>query len=112
MKRARIVMAVALLAAIGALAVLAKRQALVRAADGKGRLRTPPLAAARLPEKNPDREAYFGETHVHTSWSFDAYVFGNHLTGPAQAYEYALGQTIKHPLGYEIKITTALDWMG
>jgi uncharacterized protein DUF3604 len=21
---------------------------------------------------NPDRDAYFGETHVHTSWSLDA----------------------------------------
>lgn len=37
------------------------------------------LAAAQ------DRHAYFGETHVHTSWSFDAYIFGNHVTGPAEA---------------------------
>ena len=38
------------------------------------------------PQDNPDREAFFGETHVHTSWSFDAYIFGNTLTGPADAY--------------------------
>ena len=69
-------------------------------------------SASRLPERNPDREAYYGETHVHTSWSFDAYIFGNHLTGPAEAYGYATGQPIKHPLGYEIKIGTPLDWMG
>ena len=56
-----------------------------------------------------DREAYFGETHVHTSWSFDAYIFGNTVTGPADAYKYATGETIKHPLGYPIKITTPLD---
>jgi hypothetical protein len=31
-----------------------------------------PAVARVFPEKNPDREAYFGETHVHTSWSFDA----------------------------------------
>ena len=37
-------------------------------------------------ERNPDRDAYFGETHQHTSWSFDAYIFGNHVTGPADAY--------------------------
>jgi hypothetical protein len=61
-------------------------------------------------QDNPDRNAYFGETHVHTSWSFDAYIFGNTLTGPADAY--AKGQTIKHPLGYDIKIETPLDWMG
>ncbi|MHA7777222.1 DUF3604 domain-containing protein [Roseibium sp. M-1] len=59
-----------------------------------------------------ERNAYFGETHVHTSWSFDAYIFGNHLTGPADAYNYAKGQPIKHPLGYNIQITTPLDWMG
>ena len=65
-----------------------------------------------LADPNPDRNAYFGETHVHTSWSFDAYIFGNHITGPADAYKYAKGQPIKHPLGYNVKITTPLDWMG
>lgn len=59
-----------------------------------------------------DRKAFFGEQHVHTSWSFDAYIFGNHITGPAEAYDYAKGGIIKHPLGYDIQITTPLDWMG
>src|SRR5690348_5693675 len=53
-------------------------------------------------EKNPDRNAYFGEEHIHTSWSVDAWLMGNRLTGPDDAYKYAQGQTIKHPLGYEI----------
>jgi hypothetical protein len=70
-----------------------------------------PIARAPI-ERNPDRNAYFGETHQHTSWSFDAYVFGNHLTGPADAYKYWKGETIKHPLGYDIKIDTPLDWAG
>lgn len=64
------------------------------------------------PERNPDREAYFGETHVHTSWSFDAFIFGNHVTGPADSYKYFKGETIKHPLGYDIKIETPLDFAG
>ncbi|MDQ0561519.1 hypothetical protein QO004_003313 [Rhizobium mesoamericanum] len=59
-----------------------------------------------------ERQAYFGETHVHTGWSFDAYIFGNHKTTPADAYKYAKGETIKHPAGYDIKIDTPLDWMG
>ncbi|WP_331372383.1 DUF3604 domain-containing protein [Sinorhizobium chiapasense] len=59
-----------------------------------------------------ERQAYFGETHVHTGWSFDAYIFGNTKTTPADAYRYAKGETIKHPLGYDIKIDTPLDWMG
>src|SRR5271166_3734360 len=63
-------------------------------------------------EANPDRDAYFGETHIHTSWSVDAWVMGNRLTGPDEAYKYAQGQVIKHPLGYDIKIDTPLDFMG
>src|SRR5271167_3889739 len=69
-------------------------------------------ASAFAQEKSPERNAYFGETHVHTSWSLDAYLFGNHLAGPDEAYKYAQGETIKHPLGYDIKIETPLDWMG
>jgi hypothetical protein len=74
------------------------------------------LTAAALPafsqEKNPDRNAYFGEEHIHTSWSVDAWLMGNRLTGPDEAYKYAQGQTIKHPLGYDIKIETPMDFMG
>jgi hypothetical protein len=61
---------------------------------------------------NPERDAFYGEQHVHTSWSFDAYIFGNHVTGPEQAYQYAMGQPIEHPMGYKIKIEQPLDWMG
>jgi hypothetical protein len=58
-------------------------------------------AAAQQP--NPERDAYFGETHLHTSWSVDAWIMGNRLTGPGEALKYAQGQTIKHPLGFDIK---------
>ena len=63
-------------------------------------------------EKNPDRNAYFGEEHIHTSWSMDAWLMGNRITGPDDAYKYAQGQTIKHPMGYDIKIDTPMDFMG
>jgi hypothetical protein len=70
------------------------------------------LAFAAASAAAQERRAYFGETHVHTGWSFDAYIFGNTKTTPADAYRYAKGETIKHPLGYDIKIDTPLDWMG
>ena len=65
----------------------------------------------------PDRlcnlgDAYFGETHVHTSYSVDAWLFGDRMTGPADAYKYFKGEAIKAPLGYDIKITTPLDFAG
>ena len=75
----------------------------------------PPSAAAPVEERNqpnPDRNAYFGDEHLHTSWSVDAWVMGNRLTGPAEALKYAQGETIKHPLGYDIKIDTPMDFMG
>ena len=80
----------------------------------KSALMTLSLAAAlpALAEPNPDRDAYYGETHIHTSWSVDAWVMGNHITGPDEAFKYAQGQVIKHPLGYDIKIDTPLDFMG
>ena len=71
----------------------------------------PPAAAPApepAPQPNPERNAYFGETHLHTSWSLDAWVFGNRITGPDDAYKYAQGETIKHPLGYDIHIETPL----
>ena len=64
------------------------------------------------PPRNPDRNAYFGEEHIHTSWSVDAWVMGNRITGPDDALKYAQGQTIKHPMGYDIKIDTPMDFMG
>ncbi len=42
----------------------------------------------------------------------DAWVIGNRLTGPGDALKYAQGETIKHPMGYDIKIDTPLDFMG
>jgi len=68
--------------------------------------------AAFAQEQNPDRNAYFGETHIHTSWSVDAWVIGNRITGPDDALKYAQGQAIKHPMGYDIKIDTPMDFMG
>ena len=49
-------------------------------------------AEARVPE-NPLKEAYFGETHVHTSYSLDAYIGGARLT-PFDAYRFAQGADI------------------
>ncbi len=72
-------------------------------------LACPPSARAASPE---DRRAYFGETHVHTSWSLDAFAIGNTLTNPGDAYKYFKGEPIKHPLGYDVKIDTPLDWAG
>jgi hypothetical protein len=68
------------------------------------------LSAPALAEPNPERNVYYGEQHVHTSWSFDAYAFGDTLTGPEAFYQYAMGKPTLHPGGYEVTITKPLDW--
>ena len=70
------------------------------------------IAPSAAQQPNPERNAYFGETHIHTSWSFDAYTFGNLKAGPEDAYKFAVGQPIDHPAGYKIKITRPLDFMA
>ena len=52
------------------------------------------ISRTALAQPNPERNAYFGETHIHTSWSVDAWVMGNRITGPGDAYKYAQGETI------------------
>src|ERR1700730_641422 len=68
--------------------------------------------AAAQSTANPERNAYFGQTHSHTSWSLDAYIIGNHITGPEEAYRFSLGQPIKHPAGFDVKLERPLDFQG
>ena len=58
---------------------------------------------------NAERNAYFGELHIHSSWSVDAYVFGTRL-GPEGATRYALGQPVMHPGGYQVQLPQPLDF--
>ena len=61
------------------------------------------------PVPNKDRNPYYGDLHVHTKYSFDAYVFGV-TASPDDAYRYAKGAAVKHPLGYEMKLREPLDF--
>src|SRR5210317_427054 len=61
------------------------------------------------PPPNPQRSAYFGDLHVHTEYSLDAYNFGTTAT-PYDAYRYAKGEAIAHPSGYQVQLRTPLDF--
>ena len=57
------------------------------------------------------RRALYGETHVHSAYSFDAYIFGNR-NDPDAAYRYAKGEAIKHPSGFDMKLAKPLDFQA
>ena len=51
---------------------------------------------ARCAEHNPLKNAYFGDLHLHTGLSFDAWVYGN-IHAPTDAYRFALGEPLLVP---------------
>jgi hypothetical protein len=62
------------------------------------------------PPPNPERNAYFGDVHVHTGWSFDAFTNGSRTT-PTDAYAWAQGREITNSgMGGKIQIQTPLDF--
>ncbi|HAD70754.1 MAG TPA: hypothetical protein DCF94_01910 [Gammaproteobacteria bacterium] len=79
----------------------------------------PQLSSSSAPETtstissgyNTERNAYFGDLHVHTMYSFDAFIFGT-TSSPDDAYEFAKGGTIIHPAGFDMSLDTPLDFYG
>ena len=53
---------------------------------------------------------YWGDTHVHTALSSDAYIFGTRLT-PDDAYRFAKGQKIRAASGEEVRLRRPLDFL-
>ena len=58
------------------------------------------------------RSAFFGDLHIHTMYSFDAFM-GTVRTTPDHAYRYAKGEPIPHPDGGMIRLSGApLDFLA
>jgi hypothetical protein len=87
-----------LLAAFGAFPALAQEEWTAR--------------EAVVPE-NPLKNAYFGDTHVHTSFSLDAYIGGARLT-PFDAYRFGKGEAVsindvQHSIGRPLDFVAVSD---
>ena len=55
---------------------------------------------------------YWGDTHLHTNLSPDAYLLGNRSASPDTAYRYAKGLPVVHPYNRtKIQIGTPLDFL-
>ncbi len=59
-----------------------------------------------------ERRLLWGDTHLHTSYSFDAFLNGNHTADPETAYRYARGFPVIHPYNRtRVQISTPLDFL-
>ena len=70
-----------------------------------------PNQPAEVAKKNLDRDAFFGEMHIHTGWSVDAYAFGTQAAGPGDAIRFAQGQPVRHPGGFMVQLKRPLDFL-
>lgn len=70
------------------------------------------LAVATSAAAQPTRELLWGDTHLHTSYSFDAFLNGNLSAGPDTAYRWAKGLPVIHPHHRaRVRIGTPLDFL-
>ena len=47
-----------------------------------------------------EMKLYFGDTHLHTAYSFDAFLNDNDSAYPNTAYRWARGLPVIHPVSY------------
>jgi hypothetical protein len=71
------------------------------------------LTNAFAADAAPETHLYWGELHLHTNYSIDAYATGNKTVTPDLAYRYARGIPVTHPtLGTKVKMRRPLDFMA
>ena len=75
----------------------------------------PPKSAETVNAELAQREPtalFWGDTHLHTSYSPDAYFFGNTSADPDTAYRWAKGLPVAHPYTKAmVRIGTPLDFL-
>ncbi len=70
------------------------------------------LLSLNVNTQSSERQLLWGDTHVHTGNSFDAFLNGNRTTGPEFAYQFAQGVPVIHPLHRtRLQIDSPLDFI-
>jgi hypothetical protein len=69
-----------------------------------------PYVERTVSDANFAEGVYFGDTHVHTSYSADAGMLGNTL-GPEEAYRFALGEEVLSSTGQRVRLIRPLDFL-
>ncbi len=60
--------------------------------------------------RNYPTQVFWGDTHLHTTLSFDAGAFGNRL-GPRAAYRFARGEEVTATTGVRARLSRPLDFL-
>jgi hypothetical protein len=73
----------------------------------------PSLAAEYSPPVANDvpHQLFWGDTHLHTNQSPDAFTFGNRGITPEQAYRFARGELVVSETGVKAKLSRPLDFL-
>lgn len=59
-----------------------------------------------------ETQVYFGDTHLHTTYSFDAFLNKNFTADPDTSYRWAKGEPVIHPYNRtRVQIGTPLDFL-
>ena len=107
MRRLAIVLLPAALVVMGA---CQKREAPAASADAGTATTTAAAPAAAVPAANPLKNAYFGDLHLHTGYSMDAFAMSVRTT-PEDSYRYAMGETVEY-MGKPQKRRAPLDFLA
>jgi len=70
-----------------------------------------PAVTLGTPKARAEARVYFGDLHLHTAFSFDAYLFKTTAT-PDDAYGFAQGKPLKGPNGGVSTIDRPLDFLA
>ena len=70
------------------------------------------VRSARAAEAATEDQLLWGDTHLHSSNSTDAYLFGNRTADPETAYRFAKGLPVVHPGNRaRVQLDTPLDFL-
>ena len=96
--------------AVASAMVLAGAAAAPAGATDADRSGGPPTVVGS-PKARAEERVYFGDLHLHTAFSFDAYLFKTTAT-PEDAYGFAQGRPLKGPNGGVSTIDRPLDFLA
>ncbi len=100
---------VGLLAITASHAAIAQDSGTLHKADAERVHGSEPVYSPYANRNFPTRP-FFGDTHMHTSFSMDAGAFGARLT-PRNAYQFARGEQVMASSGQPVKLSRPLDFL-